>query len=136
MPALWTEGSDSTMLSLSRVLIAAAFLLAGPALAGQPLALTVVSAKVDRDAATREPVLTIRLDAVSAKAFADFTGANVGRDVALLIGGAEAMRAHLVEAITGGLVQVAGTFTDRDLEDVAALIELGALAVAVETVDE
>jgi preprotein translocase subunit SecD len=111
-----------------------ALVLAFPSLAAlaAPLSLDIAAASVGPAAGTNEPVLNLTLTLDSAKAFAAFTAANVGRTIELRIDGKVVMAPVVREPITGGLVQIAGSFRGPEIEDLVHRIVSGAAKVAVE----
>ena len=116
-------------------LVAASFLLlplTAASAAAAPLELSVVRAYVLTEESVGRPALSLRLAPESTKAFADFTGANVGRRVELRIGGKAVMAAIMREPIVTGEVMVSGTFTRLDLLEIANGIWSGRAKVEVE----
>ena len=120
------------MLALFRPLTSFAMLLLLCGLAAaEPLTLGVATATVVPDP-SRQAALDLKLTPDSAKAFAAFTSANVGKTIDLSIDGAVVMSPRLVEPILGGEIMVSGTFAKGELERLARRISSGDAKVAVE----
>jgi len=100
--------------------------------AASVLALSVTRAYVVTEEATGRPALSLTLSPESIKAFADFTGANVGRKVELRIDGKVVMTATVRERIEMGAVMVSGDLTRLQLLEAANGIWSGKAKVEVE----
>lgn len=125
------------MLSPIRFLFCtAAIILSATCALAEPLALLVAKAEGGADARSAQLVLTLSLTADPAKAFAEFTAENVGKDVELRIDGEVVMKPRLVEPVVGGLVQVSGDFAGPELKAIADRINKGDAKVEVEAVAE
>jgi len=110
----------------------AVLLLACGLAAAEPLALAVAAATVVRDPAPGQDALDVKLTPDSAKAFAAFTAANVGKTIDLSIDGAVVMSPRLVEPILGGEIMVSGTFSRDELRRLAERISSGSAMVMVD----
>ena len=82
------------------------------------------------DERTGEPVLDIKLAPESTKSFADLTGANIGKTVALKIDGAVVASPVVREPIVDGTVRISGGLDPEELRAIAA--KLSSLSVEVE----
>ncbi|BCB26545.1 protein translocase subunit SecD [Sulfurimicrobium lacus] len=92
------------------------------------------------DNQTSEPVVHISLDGRGARIFRDTTRDNVGKRMAILLiekGQAEVITAPVIrEEIGGGRVQISGSMTTQEANDVALLLRAGALAAPMEIIEE
>ncbi|MDP2784466.1 MAG: protein translocase subunit SecD [Sulfurimicrobium sp.] len=92
------------------------------------------------DNQTSEPVVHISLDGRGARIFRDTTRENVGKRMAILLiekGQAEVITAPVIrEEIGGGRVQISGSMTTQEANDVALLLRAGALAAPMEIIEE
>ncbi len=77
--------------------------------------------------ATAEPdqngsghVVTVKLDQQGAQIFGDFTAANIGTQVAILVNSRVLSAPTIQSAIPGGVVQIYGKFTKAEAEQLAA----------------
>ncbi len=100
-----------------------------------PLRLQIEKATPTLDERTREPVVTFLLTARSGRMFAEFTTNNIGRTVEVRIDGKVVMRPIIREAIKGGSVQVSGSFTLKEAQELADRLNSGAARVEAEVVD-
>ena len=64
-------------------------------------------------------VVTIEFDAEGARTWADFTTANVGNQVAILINGRVLSAPSIQSPITGGAAQITGNFTAAEADQLA-----------------
>ncbi len=121
------------MNNMARLIAGVAIVLLACGLArAEPLTLAIAKAAVVSDAASGQMVLNLKMTADSAKAFADFTRANVGKVVDLSVDGAVVASPRLVEPILGGEVMLNGTFAAGELQRLAGRISAGGAKVTVE----
>lgn len=121
------------MNNMARLIAGVAIVLLACSLAmAEPLTLAIARAAVASDAASGQMVLNLKMTADSAKAFADFTRANVGKVVDLSVDGAVVASPRLVEPILGGEVMLNGTFAAGELQRLAERISAGGAKVTVE----
>ncbi|BAV45033.1 hypothetical protein MesoLj113a_48790 [Mesorhizobium sp. 113-1-2] len=121
------------MNSPARLIAAIAVMLLACGLAmAEPLTLAIAKAAVVSDQASGQMVLSLKMTADSAKAFADFTKANVGKVVDLSVEGAVVASPRLVEPILGGEVMLNGAFAPGELRHFAERISAGGAKVTVE----
>ena len=121
------------MSSLVRLIAGVAIVLLACGLAmAEPLTLAIAKAAVVSDAASGQMMLSLKMTPDSAKAFADFTKANVGKVVDLSVDGAVVASPRLVEPILGGEVMLSGTFAAGELQRLAQRISAGGARVTVE----
>ena len=125
------------MNSLARLIAAVAIVLLACGLAvAEPLTLAIAKAAVVSDAASGQMALNLKMTPDSAKAFADFTRANVGKVVDLSVDGAVVASPRLVEPILGGEVMLSGSFAPGELQRLAERISAGGAKVTVEVKTE
>lgn len=121
------------MKSLACVIAGVAIVLVACGLAmAEPLTLAIAKAAVVSDQASGQMALSLKMTPESAKAFADFTRANVGKVVDLSVDGAVVASPRLVEPILGGEVMLNGTFDAGELQRLAERISAGGAKVTVE----
>jgi len=118
---------------LVRLIAGTAMVLLACGLAvAEPLTLAIAKAAVVSDQASGQRALNLKMTPESAKAFADFTRANVGKVVDLSVDGAVVASPRLVEPILGGEVMLDGTFAAGELQRLAERISAGGAKVTVE----
>ncbi len=92
------------------------------------------------DGQTQEPAVHLTLDAKGARIFRDVTRENVGRRMAIVLverGKGEVVTAPVIRTeIGGGRVQISGSMTTQEANDVALLLRAGSLAAPMEIVEE
>lgn len=88
------------------------------------------------DANTGESVVQLQFDEKGKQALADFTGANVGRPIAIVLDGEVLTAPTIQEAIRGGLVQISGNFTRDSANQLAIILRSGALPTPLVLVAE
>lgn len=76
-----------------------------------------------------EYVVEVRFDDEGARVWKDFTGANIGTQVAFTIDTAVVSAPEIREAIPGGLTQITGQFTEEQADALAAILSGGALPI-------
>ncbi|TRC71821.1 hypothetical protein FJV80_32925 [Mesorhizobium sp. WSM4310] len=125
------------MNSLARLITGTAIILfiCGLAMA-EPLTLAIAKAAVVSDQASGQRALNLKMTPDSAKAFGDFTRANVGKVVDLSVDGTVVASPRLVEPILGGEVMLSGTFAPGELQRLAERISAGGAKVTVEVAAE
>jgi preprotein translocase subunit SecD len=79
------------------------------------------------DANTGEPSVTFRFNPTGARAFGDFTAANVGAPFAIVLDEEVVSAPVIRQAITGGSGQITGRFTVEESTELAVLLRAGAL---------
>jgi preprotein translocase subunit SecD len=93
-------------------------------------------AEVVFDQTTGQPAVSIEFTDEGAKKFADITGRNVGKAVAIFLDGAIVSSPIVQEQILGGQAQISGEFTTEQAKNLAIQLNAGALPIPVELVEE
>ncbi|WP_296720979.1 hypothetical protein [Erythrobacter sp.] len=88
------------------------------------------------DADTDESVVWLQFDEEGKQAFADFTGANVGKSMAIVLDGEVLAAPTIQEAIRGGRVQISGSFTPDSANELAISLSSGALPIPLMLVEQ
>lgn len=102
-----------------------------PSLTGEML--TSASAGFDQYGA---PAVDIAFDARGTKIFADLSTKNVGKRFAIVLDGKVYSAPVFREPILGGRAQISGDFKTEEAQDLAAVLNAGALPAAVHVVEE
>lgn len=117
--------------SLSGFLAALGFLAA----AAQALELQPTEATAEIHARTDEPVIHIRLNLASARAFGRLTAENVGRKADIRIDGKSVMQPVIREPILGGSLLISGPFGNfGEAQNLAKRLSSGKAKLEVELV--
>jgi protein-export membrane protein SecD len=102
-----------------------------PSLTGELL--TSAHASYDQFGA---PAVDIAFDARGTRIFADLSTKNVGRRFAIVLDGKVVSAPVFREPILGGRAQISGHFSQQEAQDLAAILNAGALPAGVEVVEE
>lgn len=95
----------------------------------------ITDAKVSYDQ-NSQPVVAFSLDSRGAKIFGDFSGANVGKRMAIVLDGKVYSAPVIRERIGGGSGQISGNFTPEEASDLAIALRSGALSAPVEVIEK
>lgn len=96
----------------------------------------VIKARSGIDLYTDEHVINIGFDRIGREKFAALTSANVGRRITLVLDGEVLVAPVVNEPVTGGAVQISGSFTAESANNLAIMLQSGALPVPFEIVEE
>ncbi|MDE1954207.1 MAG: protein translocase subunit SecD, partial [Betaproteobacteria bacterium] len=92
------------------------------------------------DPQTNQPAVFLTLDSRGSRIFADLTRANVGKRIAMVLidrHQAQVVTAPVVRSeIDGGRVQISGSMTVPEANDIALLLRAGALAAPMQIIEE
>ena len=81
------------------------------------------------------PAVSFTLNADGARKFAEFTGANIGRQLAIVLDD-EIFSAPVIEGRIAGNGQISGSFTVTEAEDLALVLRSGALPASIRYLEE
>jgi len=95
--------------------------------------LTSAAAGFDQNGA---PAVDIAFDSRGTKIFAQLSTNNVGKRFAIVLDGKVYSSPVFREAILGGRAQISGNFTTAEAQDLAAVLNAGALPAAVKVAEE
>lgn len=79
-----------------------------------------------------QPVISFTLNAVGAKIFGDFSGANVGKRMAVVLDNKVYSAPVIRERIGGGSGQISGSFSADEAKNIAIALRSGALSAPLE----
>lgn len=94
------------------------------------------SASPGFDQRTGEPVVNFRFDSIGGRQFGEVTRDNVGRPFAIVLDNEVISAPRINEPIMGGQGQISGSFTVRDANNLAILLNSGALPVDITVLEE
>jgi preprotein translocase subunit SecD len=96
----------------------------------------LVDSQPSFDQQTGQPVVTFRFNPAGARAFGEYTSANVGAPFAIVLD-EEVISAPVIrQAITGGSGQISGNFTVESSTELAVLLRAGALPAEMTFLEE
>ncbi|MCW5697769.1 MAG: protein translocase subunit SecD [Bauldia sp.] len=99
----------------------------------------LIDAQTAFDQRTREPVVSFRLDTVGARAFADVTLNNVGRQFAIVLDNQVVSAPVINEPILSGQAQISGggtPFSVQQANDLSIILRAGALPARLTIVEQ
>ncbi|RMA41117.1 protein translocase subunit SecD [Rhodophyticola porphyridii] len=96
----------------------------------------LVDAQPAFDAQTGQPSVTFRFNPNGARAFGEYTAANVGAPFAIVLDDEVISAPTIRQAITGGSGQITGNFTVQQSTDLAVLLRAGALPAEMTFLEE
>ncbi len=96
----------------------------------------IEDARVDFDPVTNAPEVTMTMNSEGARTWARLTGANVGKQVAIVLDGVVYSYPVVNERITGGRSNISGLDSQAEAEDIVTILKSGALPAPVEIVEE
>jgi preprotein translocase subunit SecD len=94
------------------------------------------SAKVVFDPTSGKPVVGIEFTSEGAEKFAQITGRNVGKQVAILLDGIPVSSPVVQQQISGGSAQITGEFSLEQAKSLAIQLNAGALPIPVRLVEQ
>ena len=83
-----------------------------------------------------QPAISFSFNREGARKFGDFTGANVGRSLAIIMDGRVYSAPNIQEPITGGEGRITGTFSSDEANDLALILRSGALPADLTYLEE
>lgn len=92
----------------------------------------VTNATITTDQNTGKLEVDVQMDETGSKTWATYTGANVGKQVAIVLDGTVQSAPVIQNAITGGSTAITGNFTPEEAKKLKTVLETGALPVSLE----
>lgn len=83
-----------------------------------------------------EPVVSFTLDSLGARIFGDFSGANIGKRMAIVLDGKISSAPVIRQRIGGGSGQISGNFTAESASDLAITLRSGSLPVSLNVLEK
>lgn len=96
----------------------------------------LTDARVAFDPQNNQPIINFSLNAEGARIFGDFTGANVGKRLAIVLDNKVYSAPVINERIGGGSGQISGGFSVQEAHDVAIALRSGALLAPVKMLEK
>lgn len=95
----------------------------------------IVAARPGVDPYNDQPMVMISLDDAGTRKFAQLSGANVGKPLAIVLDGKVLSAPMIQEQITGGQAQIVGGLTQESAQQLAIALQSGALPVVFRVVE-
>jgi preprotein translocase subunit SecD len=96
----------------------------------------IEDARVDFDQMTNAPQVTMVMNSQGARTWARLTGANVGKNIAIVLDNVVYSWPVVNERIVGGRSQISGLDSQEEAQDIVTVLKSGALPAPVEIVEE
>jgi preprotein translocase subunit SecD len=97
---------------------------------------TITDARVEFDQFTNTPEVSMTMNSEGARIWARLTGANVGRNVAIVLDNVVYSYPNVIQRITGGRSSITGLESREEATDIVTVLKSGALPAPVEIVEE
>jgi preprotein translocase subunit SecD len=95
----------------------------------------IIGARAGIDGVTHQSIVHISFDDDGTKRFAEMTSEHIGERIAIVLDGAIISAPVINEPILGGEVQISGNFTADTANELAIMLQSGALPAVVEIVE-
>jgi preprotein translocase subunit SecD len=96
----------------------------------------LTDARVNIDQQYNQPYVGLQFSSVGARKFAELTGKNVGKRMAIVLDGNIYSAPVIRERIGGGRAQITGSFTMQEAKELAIVLRAGALPAEVSVLEE
>ena len=91
----------------------------------------VTQATVSQNSTTGQIVVNVTMDSAGTKTWGEFTTANIGKPVAIVLDGVVQSAPTVQNAITDGQTEISGNFTADSAKQLKTVLETGALPVSL-----
>ncbi len=96
----------------------------------------ITDARVDFEQMTNIPEVSMTMNSEGARTWARVTGANVGKNVAIVLDGVVYSWPNVLQRITGGRSNITNLDSQEEAQDIVTVLKSGALPAPVEIVEE
>lgn len=96
----------------------------------------ITDARADFDQTTNQPLVDMEMNSEGARIWSRLTGANVGRNIAIVLDGVVYSYPNVIGQISGGRSQITGLASQEEATDIVTVLKSGALPAPVEIVEE
>ena len=96
----------------------------------------ITDARVDFDPFTNQPEVSMSMNSDGARTWSRLTGANVGRQVAIVLDGVVYSFPTINERIPSGRTSITGLASREEAQDIVTVLKSGALPAPVDIVEE
>jgi protein-export membrane protein SecD len=97
---------------------------------------SLTNAKVEFDGQFGQPIVSVEFDKEGGKIFADITGRNRDRNLAIVLDGVVQCAPVIHEGISNGKAIIKGNFSPEDAKLLATVLRAGALPAPVKVIEE
>jgi len=96
----------------------------------------ITDARVAFDPQTNVPEVSMTMNSEGSRTWARITGANVGKNVAIVLDGVVYSYPNVIQKIVGGRSQITGVDSREEAQDIVTVLKSGALPAPVRIVEE
>ena len=96
----------------------------------------ITDARVDFDPQTNVPQVSMAMNGEGSRTWARVTGANVGKNVAIVLDNVVYSYPEVIQKIVGGRSQITGLDSREEAQDIVTVLKSGALPAPVNIVEE
>ena len=96
----------------------------------------ITDARVDFDQSTNQPLVDMEMNSEGARIWSRLTGANVDKNIAIVLDGVVYSYPTVLGQISGGRSQITSLASQAEAEDIVTVLKSGALPAPVEIVEE
>ena len=96
----------------------------------------ITDARADFDQTTNQPLVDMEMNSEGARVWSRLTGANVGKNVAIVLDRVVYSYPTVIGQISGGRSQITGLASQEESDDIVTILKSGALPAPVEIVEE
>ncbi|MDE2731144.1 MAG: protein translocase subunit SecD [Bacteroidota bacterium] len=96
----------------------------------------ITDARADFDQTTNLPLVSMKMNSEGSRIWSRLTGANVNKNVAIVLDGVVYSYPTVISRITGGNSQITGLGSQAEADDIVTVLKSGALPAPVEIVEE
>ncbi len=96
----------------------------------------ITDARVDFDQSTNQPLVDMEMNSEGARIWSRLTGANVDKNIAIVLDGVVYSYPTVLGQISGGRSQITNLASQAEAEDIVTVLKSGALPAPVEIVEE
>ncbi len=96
----------------------------------------ITDARADFDQTTNQPLVDMEMNSEGARIWSRLTGANVGKNIAIVLDGVVYSYPNVIGQISGGRSQITGLASQEEAADIVTVLKSGALPAPVEIVEE
>ena len=96
----------------------------------------ITDSRVDFDPQTNVPQVSMTMNGEGSRTWARITGANVGKNVAIVLDGVVYSYPNVIQKIVGGRSQITGLDSREEAQDIVTVLKSGSLPAPVNIVEE
>ena len=96
----------------------------------------ITDARADFDQTTNQPLVDMEMNSEGARVWSRITGANVGKNVAIVLDRVVYSYPTVIGQISGGRSQITGLASQEESDDIVTVLKSGALPAPVDIVEE